>query len=118
MWLRIGAIFMFLGVFLGAFGSHALKGKLDAHSLEIYKTAVMYHLIHALGILVVANLTSLINDQKIQWAGICLVTGIILFSGSLYLLAMTGQKWLGAITPLGGLSFLAAWILIALVGVW
>ena len=118
MWLRIGGILMFLGVLLGAFGSHALKAKLDTYSMEVYKTAVMYHLIHALGIFIVANLASLINDQKVQWAGICLVAGIILFSGSLYLLAITGQKWLGVLTPLGGLSFLTAWILIALVGLW
>ena len=116
MWLRIAGTFMFLGVLLGAFGSHVLKAKLDTYSMEVYKTAVMYHLIHALGIFIVANLASLINDQKVQWAGICLVLGIILFSGSLYLLAITGQKWLGAITPLGGLAFLVAWLLIALTG--
>jgi len=118
MWLRIGGILMFLGVLLGAFGSHALKARLDSYSMEIYKTAVMYHLIHALAIFVVANLASLINDQKVQLAGIFLVTGIILFSGSLYLLAITGQKWLGAIAPLGGLAFLIGWILIAIVGLW
>ncbi len=115
MWLRIAAIFMFLAVALGAFGSHALKAKLDSYSLDVYKTAVLYHLIHALGLFVVFYLSSISSDTKIQWAGILLVSGIVLFSGSLYLLAITGQQWLGAITPLGGLSFLAAWILIALV---
>ncbi len=117
MWLRIAGILMFLGVALGAFGSHALKSKLDAFSFDVFKTAVMYHLIHAMGIFVVAYLTSMSKDPKIQWAGIFLVAGIILFSGSLYLLAVTGQKWLGAITPLGGLCFLAAWLLIAFVGI-
>ena len=97
MWLRIAAIFMFLAVALGAFGSHALKAKLDAYSLDVYKTAVLYHLIHALGLFVVFYLSTLKSDPKIQWAGILLVSGIILFSGSLYLLAITGQKWLGAI---------------------
>lgn len=116
MWLRIAGLTMFLGVALGAFGAHALKTKLDAYSLEIYKTAVLYHLIHGIGIFIVANLSTLINDSKIQWAGILFVAGIVLFSGSLYLLAVTGQKWLGAITPLGGLAFLAAWILVAFVG--
>ena len=116
MWLRIGGILMFLGVALGAFGAHALKSRLDAYSLDIFKTAVFYHLIHALGIFIVAYLSSLINDPKIQWAGILFICGIFLFSGSLYLLAITGQKWLGAITPLGGLSFLMAWLLIAFAG--
>ena len=116
MWLRIGGIMMFLGVALGAFGSHAFKAKMDAYSFDVYRTAVLYHLIHAMGIFVVAYLSSLINDAKIQWAGILLVAGIVLFSGSLYLLAITGQKWLGAITPLGGLAFLAAWLLIAFAG--
>ena len=118
MWLRIASVAMFLGVLLGAFGSHALRAKLDEHSFDIYRTAVLYHLIHALGIFVVAYLSSLINDPKIQWAGIFLLLVIVLFSGSLYLLAVTGQKWLGAITPLGGLSFLTAWLLIALVGIY
>ena len=116
MWLRIAGLMMFLGVALGAFGSHALRGKLDDYSLAVFKTAVMYHLIHALGLFIVANLSSLMNDSRIQWAGIFLVAGIILFSGSLYLLAITGQRWLGAVTPLGGLSFLTAWILIAFSG--
>lgn len=115
MWLRIAGIFMFLGVALGAFGSHALKAKLSEYSIDVYKTAVLYHLIHGLGIFVVFYLSSLTNDPKVQWAGILLVVGIILFSGSLYLLAITGQKWLGAITPLGGLAFLGAWLLIVLI---
>jgi len=117
MWLRIGGLLMALGVVLGAFGSHALRAKLDDYSMEVFRTAVFYHLIHALGIFVVAYLGSLYSDTKIQWAGILLVAGIILFSGSLYLLAITGQKWLGAVTPLGGLAFIAAWLLIALVGI-
>ena len=117
MWLRIGAIMMFLAVALGAFGAHALKAKLDSYSMEVFKTAVLYHLIHAIGLLLVANLNASMHDQKIQWAGILLLLGIVLFSGSLYLLAITGQKWLGTITPLGGLAFLAAWLLIAFAGI-
>ncbi len=115
MWLKIAGIFMFLGVALGAFGSHALNSKLSEYSIDVYKTAVLYHLIHAMGIFVVAYLSSLHTDPKVQWAGILLVAGIILFSGSLYLLAITGQKWLEAITPFGGLAFLGAWLLIALI---
>jgi uncharacterized membrane protein YgdD (TMEM256/DUF423 family) len=118
MWLRIAGILMFLGVGLGAFGSHALKAKMDAYSFDIYRTAVLYHLIHAMGLFVVAHLSTLINDSKIQWAGILLVVGIVLFSGSLYLLAITGQKWLGAVTPIGGAAFLMAWLLIAFSGLY
>ncbi len=114
MWIKIAATFMFLGVAFGAFGSHALRGKLDNYSLDVYRTAVLYHLIHAMGIFIVAYLSSLTQDPKIHWAGIFLAAGILLFSGSLYLLAITGQKWLGAITPLGGLSFLIAWGLLIL----
>ncbi len=103
---------MFLGVALGAFGAHALKAKMTEHYFEVYKTGVLYHLIHALGLFVVAWLSTRSSDPKIFFAGVMMVLGIILFSGSLYLLSTTGQKWLGAITPLGGLSFLAAWVLI------
>lgn len=67
MWFRIAAIFMFFGVALGAFGSHALKSKLDAYSFDVFKTAVMYHLIHALGIFVIAWLSTTTKDPKIQW---------------------------------------------------
>ena len=113
-WVRIASILMFLAVALGAFGSHALRGKLTDHYLEIYKTAVLYHFIHALGLFIVAWLSTQTQDSKINLAGIFMLSGIVLFSGSLYLLSITGQKWLGAITPLGGLSFLCAWLLILL----
>ena len=113
-WTKIASILMFLAVALGAFGSHALREKLTDHYLEVYKTAVLYHFIHALGLFVVAWLSTQTQDSKINLAGIFMLTGIILFSGSLYLLSITGQKWLGAITPLGGLSFLCAWLLIFL----
>ena len=105
---------MFLAVALGAFGSHALRGKLSDYYLEVYKTAVLYQFIHALGLFVVAWLSTINHDPKITWAGIAFVAGIVLFSGSLYTLSVTGIKWLGAITPLGGLSFLAGWFLIFL----
>lgn len=116
MWLRIGGILMFFGVALGAFGSHALRSRLDEYSFDVYRTAVFYHLIHALAIFIVAHLASLFNDAKIQWAGILFVAGIILFSGSLYLLAVTGQKLWGILTPFGGIAFLVAWLLVAFSG--
>lgn len=100
---------MFLGVALGAFGAHALRGKLSAHYMDVYRTAVLYHFIHALGLFVVAWLSTQIQSPKLNLAGIFLLAGIILFSGSLYVLSITGIKSLGAITPFGGLCFLAGW---------
>ncbi len=110
MWIRIASILMFLAVGLGAFGAHALRGKLSDYSLDVYKTAVLYHFIHALGLFVVAWLSIINNDFKIALAGYLMIAGIIIFSGSLYVLSLTGIKWLGALAPIGGLCFLAAWI--------
>lgn len=104
---------MFLGVALGAFGAHGLKGQLSERGADIFKTAVLYHLVHAVGLFAVAWLSTLTSDVKVTWAGYLLVAGIALFSGSLYILAVSGIKWLGAITPLGGLAFMAAWLLVA-----
>jgi len=114
IWIKIASMLMILGVGLGAFGSHALKDKLSDHYLDVYKTAVLYHFIHALGLFVVAWISTLVNDPKVTWAGICLFVGIILFSGSLYVLSITGIKWLGAITPLGGIAFILGWVLLFL----
>jgi len=116
IWIKLGALFMFLGVALGAFGAHALKPKMTEHYFEVYKTGVLYHLIHAMGLFVVAWLITQANNPKLNWVGILLIIGILLFSGSLYILSITGQKWLGAITPLGGLAFLAAWIFLIFCG--
>jgi uncharacterized membrane protein YgdD (TMEM256/DUF423 family) len=115
IWVKIGSVAMFLAVALGAFGSHALRGKLTEYSLDVFKTAVLYHMIHAMGLFVVAWMDMQIQDVKITLAGSFMLAGIILFSGSLYLLAVTGHKWLGAITPLGGVSFLLAWVFLLLV---
>lgn len=112
LWVKLGSGFAFLAVALGAFGAHALKSRLTEYSLDIYKTAVLYHLVHALGLCVVGWLSTLTPDPKINLAGIFMTLGIVLFSGSLYLLAISQSKWLGAITPLGGLSFLVSWALI------
>ena len=109
-WVQLASLFMFLGVTLGAFGSHALKGKISDYYMDVYKTAVLYHFIHALGIFVVAWLSTLSGDPKIQFAGLFFILGIFLFSGSLYLLAITELKVLGAITPIGGISFLIGWV--------
>jgi uncharacterized membrane protein YgdD (TMEM256/DUF423 family) len=109
----VGAINAFLAVALGAFGAHGLKDRLDAHYLEIWKTGVTYQMFHALGILAVAMLLGRCATSALfSWSGWLMLIGIILFSGSLYLLSLTKVGILGAITPLGGVSFLAAWILI------
>lgn len=108
--LRTGAALALLGVVLGAFGAHALKNSLGAEMLAIYQTGVQYHLIHALGIVLIAILASTQPAWKrLIMAGWLMSIGVLLFSGSLYLLAATGVRALGAITPLGGLCFIVAW---------
>jgi uncharacterized membrane protein YgdD (TMEM256/DUF423 family) len=110
----LGAGLAFLAVALGAFGAHALKAKLSAEMLAVYQTGVQYHITHALALLVVASLSEKLDNKKtVLWVGRLMVAGIILFSGSLYMLALTGVKVLGAITPLGGACFLTAWAMLA-----
>ena len=114
-WIAIGAIAMMFAVAIGAFGAHALEGRLDAYSMTIYERAVFYHFFHALGILIVAGLIATGKLPQAGGAWVCwlLLAGIVLFSGSLYALALTGQRMLGAITPFGGVSFIAAWVVLA-----
>jgi uncharacterized membrane protein YgdD (TMEM256/DUF423 family) len=108
-WVRVASLFMFLAVGLGAFGAHAIRGNISEYYLEVYKTAVLYQFIHALGLFIVAWLSTISTDPKISLAGFFMSAGIIIFCGSLYVLSLTGIKWVGALTPLGGLSFLVAW---------
>jgi uncharacterized membrane protein YgdD (TMEM256/DUF423 family) len=111
--LIVGAINAFLAVALGAFGAHGLKDKLDAYYLDIWKTGVTYQMFHALGILVVAMILSKFAGSALfTWSGWLMLIGIIFFSGSLYVLSLTKVGILGAITPIGGVCFLAAWVLI------
>jgi uncharacterized membrane protein YgdD (TMEM256/DUF423 family) len=114
IWAKIASLFLLLGVAFGAFGAHALRNQLTPYATEIYKTAVLYHLIHALGLFAVAWISTQGNSPHIRCAGILLTAGILLFSGSLYLLAITDIKILGAITPLGGLSFIMGWFILLL----
>jgi uncharacterized membrane protein YgdD (TMEM256/DUF423 family) len=108
----VGAINAFLAVALGAFGAHGLKDRLDAHYLEIWKTGVTYQMFHATGMLIIGLLLGKVAASSLfTWSGWLMLAGIILFSGSLYLLSLTKVGVLGAITPLGGVCFLAAWIL-------
>lgn len=114
-WIGTAACLLALAVILGAFGAHGLKAKLDAYHLGVYETAVFYHFIHALGLLLVAMLGSreIITLRTMQWVCSLLLAGIGLFSGSLYILAVTDMRWLGAITPFGGTAYLIAWVILA-----
>lgn len=98
-------------VAIGAFGAHALQARLLANNtLDTFQTGVLYHMFHTLALVAVALLAMHNPDSRLlSWAGYLLLAGIVLFSGSLYTLSLTGISWLGAITPLGGLGFLAAW---------
>jgi len=111
------SILLTLAVAIGAFGAHGLKAHLSNEMLLIYKTGVEYHFYHALGLLLIGILSISMPSGLLNWSAIFLTAGIILFSGSLYILAVTGIKWLGAITPLGGLSFITGWVLL-FVAVW
>ena len=112
--LIAGALSAAVAVMLGAFGAHALRGRLPADLLAIYQTASQYHVYHALGLLVVGLLAVHVpTSGALRWSGWLMLLGTALFSGSLYLLAITGQRWLGAITPLGGTAWIAAWLLLA-----
>lgn len=114
-WSAVGAVTLAVAVMLGAFGAHALKGRLDAYSAGIWEKAVFYHFIHALGLLVVPVIAKLgmISPAAGSRMAILLLAGVVLFSGSLYALALSGMRPLGAVTPFGGLSFIAAWLLLA-----
>ena len=115
LFVALGSANAALAVILGAFGAHALKARLSSQMMDVYHTAVQYHFYHALGMLLVGVLAMQIqNGAGLRAAGFLMLAGIVLFSGSLYLLALSGVTWLGAITPLGGLAFIAAWIVLAI----
>jgi uncharacterized membrane protein YgdD (TMEM256/DUF423 family) len=113
-WSAVAAFTLGLAVILGAFGAHALKGRLDPGSLVIYEKAVFYHFVHALGLLIASVMPrfGLLAEPAAAWVCRLLSLGILLFCGSLYVLALSGEGTLGAITPFGGLSFIAAWLLL------
>jgi uncharacterized membrane protein YgdD (TMEM256/DUF423 family) len=114
-WNAIAAIFLALAVTLGAFGAHGLRERLDAYSLGIWEKAVFYHFVHALGMLLVSLLPRTQTFPSGSASNVCwlLAGGILIFSGSLYVLALTGVRTLGMITPIGGLAFIAGWLLLA-----
>jgi uncharacterized membrane protein YgdD (TMEM256/DUF423 family) len=106
-----GAVFTALAVMLGAFGAHGLKNYLDATQMAVYQTAVQYHFYHALGLILIG--VSAIRGKVALYAAISIGIGILLFSGSLYLMTLTGTRWLGIITPFGGTAFILGWIMFA-----
>jgi uncharacterized membrane protein YgdD (TMEM256/DUF423 family) len=107
-WVVCGAVSGFLAVAFGAFGAHGLAGMIDEHSIDVFKTGAQYQMYHALALLALGGMHSDGSDPR-SVPGWAFVIGTVLFSGSLYLLALTDAKWLGAITPLGGLSFMVGW---------
>lgn len=112
--IRGAAISGFIGVAAGAFGAHGLQKHVDPTLLPVWHTAVLYQMIHTLAILILVGLAAHVNERALRWTGRLFAAGIVIFSGSLYVLVLTNVKWLGAITPIGGLCFLAGWLCLAL----
>jgi uncharacterized membrane protein YgdD (TMEM256/DUF423 family) len=113
--LLLGSVLGFLGVAFGAFGAHALKARLSPDMLAVFETGVRYQMYHVFAVLIVAAAIGHIGNARVLViAGWLFVAGIVVFSGSLYALALTGSRGLGAITPIGGLLFLAGWAVLAL----
>lgn len=115
IFLILGGLNAALVVLLGAFGAHGLKARMTADMLAVYQTGVHYHLFHALGLLAVGLVAmQLPASAYLRWSGWLMLIGIILFSGSLYVLSVSGLRWLGMVTPFGGMGFIAAWVLFIL----
>lgn len=114
LFFGLAALSAFVAVAAGAFGAHALRARLSPEYLAIFETAARYQMFHALGLLAVAWAVTRWPGTLPVWAGWLFVAGTVLFSGSLYLLALTGARWWGAMTPLGGVAFLVGWICLAL----
>lgn len=110
----IAALLLMAGVGTGAFGAHGLKARISADMLAVWQTAVLYQLVHALGLLSVAAVRPLLHTRLASFAAGFLLAGVVLFSGSLYALALTGVRVIGAITPVGGVCFMLGWLLLAI----
>lgn len=113
VFLVLGAIFGLLAVVLGAFGAHGLKARVSPDLLQIFETGARYHMYHAFLLMFIGSMLSTRPSAVLVWAGIATVAGVLIFSGSLYMLVLTDTRWLGAITPIGGLMLIAGWGLLA-----
>jgi uncharacterized membrane protein YgdD (TMEM256/DUF423 family) len=113
LFFALGAVLAGLSVAFGAFGAHGLRNSLSLEDLDIFETGARYQMYHALALLAVAWAYARWEAPLIQVAGWLFVAGLVIFSGSLYALVLTGQRWLGAVTPIGGLALLAGWVLLA-----
>lgn len=113
LWTVLGAIFAFFSVAAGAFGAHALKTRLPGDDLAIFEVAARYQMYHALALLAVGEWIAPRSPVLGRAVGLLFTAGVVLFSGSLYILTLTGARWLGAITPLGGACFLSGWLIVA-----
>jgi len=113
LFFTLGSLSAFIAVALGAFGAHALKARLDPNLLTVFETGVRYQMVHALALLAVGWAWTRWPGSLVSASGWLFVAGTVLFSGSLVALSLTGARWLGAITPLGGLAWLAAWLCLA-----
>lgn len=109
-WLAVGALTGAIGVLLGAFGAHALKSRVSEHLLAVFEVGVRYQMYHALALLAVAWAAERYPGSWTTLSGWLFLAGIVIFSGSLYLMTFTGARWLGAITPIGGLCFIVGWL--------
>jgi uncharacterized membrane protein YgdD (TMEM256/DUF423 family) len=115
IFVAIGAINALIAVVLGAFGAHGLEGTLSPDMLEVFETGVKYQFYHALGLIALGLISIHLPDSSLlKSSGWLMLAGIVLFSGSLYALSTSGIKWLGAITPFGGIAFIVAWLLIVI----
>lgn len=112
--LAAGAILMMVGVMLGAFGAHALQARLEPRQLASYQTGVQYQMLHAFGLLIVGVVAQITAEtSRLRWSARLMFAGIVFFSGSIYLMTAGAPRWLGMIAPVGGVSFMAAWALLA-----
>ncbi|GJL64787.1 MAG: DUF423 domain-containing protein [Nitrospirales bacterium] len=115
--MSVGAIIALFGVAFGAFGAHGLRAILSEHMLDVFHTGVRYQMYHAFGLMVSGGALAVYQLSLFRWATWSFLIGILVFSGSLYVLSLTGVRWLGAITPLGGLFFIVGWLFLA-IGFW
>ena len=115
LFLALGCINALLVVLIGAFGAHALKARLTVENMAVFQTGVQYHFYHAVGLILLGLIALQIPiTPYLRWSGWLMLVGIILFSGSLYALSITNIRWLGMITPLGGMAFILAWLLLTI----